>query len=287
MIVEKAFAKINIGLNIIGRRKDGYHDIDTIMQTIELHDVIKLEKTSGGISLVCNKPDLPGDRRNTAWKAAEVFFTRSTIDIESNGVRIDIRKNIPAEAGLGGGSSDAAAVLRAMNKLFGTKYGTDELIELAAMIGSDVPFLIEGGTARATGRGEIMEKLSDFSGINTVITVPDDCVSTSEAYSLFKNCFNPIHPDIDSLAANFTRHNLLSIKNLAGNTFESLIFPVKPLIEKTKHDILETNPLVCSMTGSGSAVFGLYDSEKSAYAAFKLLSKKYKTFITVTTGGIN
>ena len=287
MIVEKAFAKINIGLNIIGKRSDGYHDIDTVMQTIELHDVIKLEPTSGGISILCNNPYLPLDRRNTVWKAAEVFMQKAAMNINNNGIRIEIQKNIPSEAGLGGGSSDAAAVLRAMDKLFGTGYGPEELIELASMIGSDVPFLIEGGTVRAKGRGEMMEKLSDYSGIDTIIAMPDACVSTAEAYSLFSKCGNPFHPDIDSLAARLNDRNPVSIRNLVGNTFENLIFPLKPLIEKTKHDILETAPLVCSMTGSGSAVFGFYGSGEAACRAYEFLSAKYKTFITKTTGGVN
>ncbi|MBN1623458.1 MAG: 4-(cytidine 5'-diphospho)-2-C-methyl-D-erythritol kinase [Clostridia bacterium] len=287
MIIEKAFAKINIGLNIVGKRDDGYHDIDTIMQTIALHDVIRLKKRDCGITVFCDNPLIPVNEKNTAYQAARVFLARAGLDINSNGVTIEIQKNIPSEAGLGGGSSDAAAVLRAMNKLFCTKYGTSELIELALEIGSDVPFLVEGGTARAMGRGEIMVKMNDFANINTVIAMPGEGISTAEAYSLYVNCRNPLHPDIDSISKHMDSLKLMLLSGSIGNTFESLIFPVKPIIEKTKHDILETNPLACSLTGSGSAVYGIYDSEKAAQKAYEQLSEKYNAYITKTMGGVN
>jgi 4-diphosphocytidyl-2-C-methyl-D-erythritol kinase len=286
MIIEKAFAKINIGLNIVRKRDDGYHDIDTIMQTIALHDLIKLKKRECGIAVFCDNPLIPANDKNTTYQAARVFLARAGLDINSNGVTIEIQKNIPSEAGLGGGSSDAAAVLRAMNKLFCTNYGTSELIELASEIGSDVPFLVEGGTARAKGRGEIMVKMNDFSNINTVVAMPGEGVSTAEAYSFYARCRNPLHPDIDTIAKHLESGNPIFLSGLIGNTFEPLIFPIKPIIEKTKHDILETNPLACSMTGSGSAVYGLYGSEKAAHKAYKLLSENYNAYITKTIGGV-
>ena len=287
MIIEKAYAKINIGLNIVGPRDDGYHNIDTIMQTIELHDVIKLQKIKEGINIICDSPAIPMDNRNTAYKAAELFLKKAGLDSGNCGVKIEIQKNIPSEAGLGGGSSDAAAVLRAMNNLFCTNYGTEQLVKLASEIGSDVPFLIEGGTVRAKGRGEIMENLCVFSGVDIVIVMPGENVSTRQAYSMFATCESPFHPDINSIVERLNFENLKSLQGLVGNTFEGLIFPIKPIIEKTKHDILKTNPLICSMTGSGSAVYGIYESNKTALKAFEKLSEGYETYITKTIGGTN
>ena len=144
MIVENAYAKINIGLNIIGKRQDGFHDIDTIMQTVSLYDEVHLEKTAG-VSIFCSDLDIPSDETNTAYVAAEVFFKKSGINSLENGVFISIEKNIPPQSGLGGGSSDAAAVLRGLNTLYCTNYGTALLQELALKVGSDVPFCIKGG----------------------------------------------------------------------------------------------------------------------------------------------
>lgn len=287
MIVEKAYAKINIGLDIVGKRTDGYHNIDTIMQTIELHDTLSIEEVHSGICVSCSNPLIPIDGRNTAYKAAEVFFEKSGIDPTRVGVLIEIEKRIPCEAGLGGGSSDAAAVLCAMNKLFCTNYGTDTLLELALMVGSDVPFLMEGGTARAGGKGERLEKLVPFKGVHIVFVMPDETVSTAEAYSYFSSHGNPLHPDIGSIAANLDPKKPEKLAGLVGNTFECLILPVRPKIAQARHDILETAPLVCSMSGSGSAVYGLYDSSESAKRAYGILSDRYETYLTRTTGGVD
>ncbi|HRX42419.1 MAG TPA: 4-(cytidine 5'-diphospho)-2-C-methyl-D-erythritol kinase [Clostridia bacterium] len=286
MIVEKAYAKLNIGLDIIGKMSDGYHSIDTIMQTIELHDLVTADRIPSGILINCSKPDIPTDSRNTVYRAAEVFFAKSVLNTDMTGVRFHIEKNIPVQAGLGGGSSDAAAALRALNSLFCTGYGTDELIELASKVGSDVPFLIEGGTMRARGRGEQLEKMKDFKGISTVIVMPGESVSTPMAYSLFSGCKNPRHPDMDSLVQAIENMNVPFPDTQDMNTFESLIFPLKPLIEKAKHAILETNPFFCTMTGSGSAVYGFYRSEEDATKAYEVLSGRYDAYLTRTTGGV-
>lgn len=286
-MIEKAYAKINIGLDIVEKRKDGYHNIDTVMQTIALHDTIELTKTASGIEITCSNPNTPTDKTNTVYMAALAFYKKSEMRFSNSGISINIKKRIPSEAGLGGGSSDAAAVLRAMNKMFCTNYGTREMIELALQIGSDVPFLITGGTKRAKGRGEILMPVKSFEGVDTVIVMPNASVSTKQAYDMFKKHLNPEHPDIDKLIETISYKELSKISRLIGNTFESLVFPFEPIIEKAKHDIIKTSPLACSMTGSGSAVYGFYPSANDAKNAYKKLSGKYNTFITKTIGGIS
>lgn len=286
MIVEKAYAKINIGLDIVRKRPDGYHDIDTVMQTIALHDTVFVCSQEKGITVECDIPLVPTGKGNIAYKAASVFCSYSDIDTNENGIRVYIEKRIPMESGLGGGSSDAAAVLRALNTLFCTGYSTDILIKLASKVGSDVPFLIRGGTMRLVGKGEKLIETYDFSGIDVIIVMPDENVSTALAYSLFSKQDNPFHPDMDRLT-NLIQHKKAGLlSKVLGNTFESMVFSHKPSVEKALHDILETNPAACSMTGSGAAVYGLYDSIEDSGKAYDCLKDKYEIYMTKTLGGV-
>ena len=285
MIKETAYAKINIGLDIVERRPDGYHNIDTIMQAVSLGDEIYLEKAPG-ITIKCSDSTIPVNKSNTIYIAANAFFNKAGIDYQKNGVSVNLVKHIPSQAGLGGGSSDAAAMLRALNKLYCTNFSTSILRELALEVGSDVPFCIEGGTQRAKGRGEKLTVLSDFNNINIVIVMPDETVETAYAYSLYTRAESPVHPDMQTIEKTILEKNLKELENCMRNTFESLIFTVKPAIEKAKHDILETGALSASLTGSGAAVFGIYNSKDSAQLAYLSLSEKYKTYLTKTIGGI-
>ena len=285
MIKETAYAKINIGLDIVERRPDGYHNIDTIMQAVSLGDEIYLEKAPG-ITIKCSDSTIPVNKSNTIYIAANAFFNKAGIDYQKNGVSVNLVKHIPSQAGLGGGSSDAAAMLRALNKLYCTNFSTSILRELALEVGSDVPFCIEGGTQRAKGRGEKLTVLSDFNNINIVIVMPDETVETAYAYSLYTRAESPVHPDMQTIEKTILEKNLKELENCMRNTFESLIFTVKPAIEKAKHDILETGALSASLTGSGAAVFGIYNSKDSAQLAYLSLNEKYKTYLTKTIGGI-
>jgi len=285
MLKEIAYAKINIGLNIIEKRSDGYHNIDTIMQSITLFDEIILKK-SPGITIFCTDPDIPSGKTNTAYKAAESFFKRADIDFSETGIHIQIIKNIPSKAGLGGGSSDAAAVLRGLNKLYCTKYSTAILRELALEVGSDVPFCIEGGTQRALSRGEHLRKLPDFKNIDLVVLMPDESVETGYAYEMFSKTSSPYHPDMELIEKALKNNNLSEIGLHLGNTFESLVFPNKPLIEKAMHDILSMGSTACSMTGSGSAVYGFFQSEEDASKAFSKLKNSYYAYKAKTKGEI-
>lgn len=285
MVKETAYAKINIGLNIVEKRNDGYHNIDTIMQAISLGDEVSLEKAPG-VTIKCSDPSIPVYNSNTAYIAAISFFNRSKIDYMSNGVLINLVKHTPSQAGLGGGSSDAAAVLRGLNKLYCTNFSTSILRELALEIGSDVPFCIEGGTQRAKGRGEELTVLTAFKNINIVLIMPDESVETAYAYSLYCKAENPIHPNMSKIEKVIYEKNLRELSNHIGNSFEPLIFADKPVIEKAKHDILKTGAIVASMTGSGAAIFGIFNSLESAKRAYITLGKKYKTYLTKTIGGI-
>jgi len=286
MIKETAYAKINIGLDIVEKRSDGYHNIDTIMQAVSLGDEIYLKKALG-ITIECSNTDIPIDESNTAHKAAIAFFKKSNIDYQINGVSISIIKHIPSKAGLGGGSSDAAAVLRGLNKLYCTNFSTSILRELALEVGSDVPFCIEGGTQRAKGRGEELTVLPSFKGVNIVIIMPAETVETAYAYSMHSKTEEPVHPNMQLIETVVLKKNLHKLGNCIGNTFEPLVFPGKPTIEKAKHDIIDTGAVIVSMTGSGAAVFGVYDSHDTAQTAYLKLNKKYKTYLTKTIGGID
>ena len=282
MIVEKAYAKINIGLDIVGKRPDGYHDIDTVVQTVGLHDTVYVDRQQKGISVECDNPLVPSGVGNIAYKAARVFLAA----IGDGGVSVYIEKRIPMEAGLGGGSSDAASVIRALNRLFGSGFGTEDLLKLASEVGSDVPFLIKGGTMRLLGKGERLMETGDFSGIDTIIVMPGERVSTAWAYSLFSESTDILHPDMDKLTHLLDHGKAGLLDGIMGNTFEGLVMPFKPGIGKAMHDILETNPSACSMTGSGAALYGLYDSAKDAAGAYDYLKDRYETYITKTVGGV-
>ena len=285
MIKEVAYAKINIGLDIVDVRPDGYHNIDTIMQTVSLFDEVHLEKAAG-VSVYCSNPDIPSDETNTAYKAAAVFLKKAGLDSSETGVSISIEKNIPPQSGLGGGSSDAAAVLRGLNNLYCTNYGTSILEELALKIGSDVPFCISGGTQRAGGKGEILIKLPLFIGLYAVVVMPDEIVNTAHAYSLFRHSKTVVHPDMGATAYALGEKNLSLLGAVIGNTFEGLVFPEKRAIEKVRHDILVTGAPVVLMTGSGAAVYGLYSSFEEANLAYIELNRNYRSYLVETIRGV-
>lgn len=283
MVREKAYAKTNLGLAVLGRREDGYHDIDTVMQSVSLHDVIILEKADR-ITISCNDASIPVDWRNTAYKAASAFFEETCP--ENCGVSIAIEKNIPQKAGLGGGSSDAAAVLRGLNKLYGANYGTDKLRQLGLKVGSDVPFSITGGTCRVRGRGELLEPLNPLKDLWVVIAMPDETVETAWAYSLFnENDFN-LNPDMDTVADAIRDNDIERLALGIENVFERKVTPFKPSIANAVRDILSTEALAASMTGSGAGVFGLYGTRARAMAAEKELGKIYDVFLCRTTGEV-
>ena len=273
-IYEGALAKINLTLDVLGKRGDGYHDLQSIMQTISIRDDITLHLGTGEPwKLVCDKDWVPTDERNLAWKAAKVFF--ETLGKDPNGLAIEIVKRIPGEAGLGGGSADAGAVLRALNRYYDSPLSVYALCELGAQVGSDVPFCTLCGTAMVEGRGERLRKLPDIPEMFFVVCKPDFSVSTPELYQKLDETAIAHRPDQRAMEAAIAKGDLAEIADKLGNVFEPVVI--------SQH--LELNYIISllnsygsygqQMTGSGSAVFGIFDSFEYAAVACTMLKDNY------------
>lgn len=275
----KAYAKINLGLDITGKREDGYHELKTIMQQIDLYDVIKLyaEAETGGsndrgqILISCNDSMVPADERNLAYKAARLLFDEFDI---TDAVLIEIEKNIPVSAGLAGGSTDAAAVLKGVNEYFGLGLSLEELIERGVKLGADVPFCIMGGTAYAGGIGEEIYPLETPEEYIVLVAVPDTRVSTKWAYNAYDEIAgggNVRHPDIDQLRAAIEMEDFGCIPEFLGNVLEYATIPEYPIISKVKSTIMQNGAAGALMSGSGPSVYGLFMDEEKAARAFDVL----------------
>lgn len=255
-----ACAKINLALDITGRREDGYHLLRTVMQSVSLCDRVALAAAERGkIEVKCDGPDVPGGPDNTVFRAAEAFFQRTGI---GGGARFQIRKQIPRQAGLGGGSADAAAALRLLDRRFGAGLSARELREIGLKVGADVPFCVEGGTALAGGIGEELEPLPALPPCAIVICKPGRGVSTREAYEAFDHSGQSGSFFADSAAEALHSGSLSAVAGSLGNAFEAAC-PV-PEVRRIEEAMLSRGALGACMTGSGSAVFGLFASENSA-----------------------
>jgi len=280
----KAFAKVNLCLDIIGKREDGYHLLETVMQSIGIYDTVYVKRVSDGkITVDCDKIDIPQES-NIAYKAAKTFFNEINAD-NTAGAYIKIKKNIPSKAGLGGGSADAAAVLVALNKLYCAKLSDTELCKIGAKIGADVPFCICGGTQLARGIGEILTVLPDFSGVYLVVAKGNDGVSTKEAYEEFDSKTDIVKPRLDKVTDAISNADALQLKGRLVNVFEQVTCAsdVAEISEKMR----QNGAVDSAMTGSGSAVFGVFTGLKSAKKCAKKLGKEYpfvKVCKTVNSG---
>ena len=255
MITEKAFAKINLTLSVGEKRKDGYHDIDSVMHSISLHDKITLEK-SGEISLSVTKGSAPSGQENLMWKAAELFFAETGI---SGGVRMELEKHIPAQAGLGGGSSDAAAVLRGLNRLMKTGLSAEELSDMGKRIGADVPFCITGGCCRCRGIGEQLTKVPGWNGLPLVIVRPSVAVETGKAYAVLDRAEKQTENKTDTCIRALEEKDRKKLSESLSNDFEKALFAEETVLEETSRRLaLFSRPLL--MTGSGSAFFVIAES---------------------------
>jgi 4-diphosphocytidyl-2-C-methyl-D-erythritol kinase len=278
----QAYAKINLGLDITGRREDGYHDLKTIMQQIELCDVIKLyfeaeisgSEEPGQILISCDNTTIPADETNLAYKAAKLLFDEFLI---TDSVLIDIEKRIPMTAGLAGGSTDAAAVLKGVNEYLGLGLSDEELIERGVKLGADVPFCIMGGTAYAEGVGEKLIPLGPLDDMTVLVAVPDTRVSTKWAYSNFDKLElqgEIRHPDVDQLKAAIEMEDFGCVPDFLGNVLESATIPEYPIITKVKETMMRNGAAGALMSGSGPSVYGLFVDEEKAAAAFDALASK-------------
>ncbi len=276
MIKVTAFAKINLYLEVIGKREDGYHEIDSIMQSVSLFDAVSVLRTESGIEIASSELRIPKDKTNTAYRAAEVFIDRTGI---KGGVAIEIAKKIPIAAGLAGGSADAAAVLFGMNKMFGAGLSESDLITLAAEVGSDVAFCLTGGTCRCRGRGELVDKMTDLPLTWLILVKPDFSVSTKWVYDNFDLVFIKEHRLVDV-------HTPLSAIHLY-NDLEKVVVPKYPEVGEIKKKLVRLGCLQAEMSGSGPTVFGMAKDEASAKKVFSEIKKEYaQSFLvrTVSTG---
>ena len=257
----KARAKLNLCLDITGLREDGYHLIDSVMTSTDLYDDLTLEKTdSSGFAVSSSARFLPTDRRNVAVKAANALA--ALYGRESFDARLFIKKNIPTQAGLGGGSADAAAVLLGLRELFSLDISDEKLRELGASVGADVPFCLAGGCARVGGIGELIKPLPRLSGCRFVIVMPRYGTSTKEAFARCDGGARLLHPDTDAVEKAVRENDVPALAENLGNVFEQLVDA--PDTEKIKAVLLTRGALGASLTGSGSAVFGLFPDIGSA-----------------------
>ncbi len=273
----KAPAKINLSLDVLGKRPDGYHELSTVMQTVDLYDEITLtQNDSGAVTVSCDYEGVPCDDRNICAKAAYRFFDYCRLPV--SGVHIDIQKTIPTQAGLAGGSSDGAAVIVGMNYLFNTKLSPKEMLDIGERVGADVPFCMEGGTKLCTGIGGTMKKVPSLHGVQIVICKPDTVsVSTAEAYqkvdALAKH---PCYTD-EMVKALYTR-DMFTICATIFNDFE-LALQI-PEVNEIKKIMLGCKARGAGMSGSGSAVFAIFTSERKAKQCVEALKADYpKTFL--------
>ena len=277
----KSLAKINLGLDVLGRRENGYHDVRMVMQSIYLHDEVKIEKKRReGIEIVSNLRFLPIGEGNIAYKAAHMLIEEFSLE---GGVRITLNKHIPVAAGLAGGSSNAAAVLFGMNRLFRLGLSKEELMERGVTLGADVPYCVMRGTVLAEGIGEILTPLPACPKCHVLIAKPPISVSTKLVYEKLDSHEIEDHPDIDGIIDGLKAHDIEKVASSMGNVLEKVTIEEYPVIEQIKNVMKEQGALNAMMSGSGPTVFGIYDSkEKARKAAAKIREKQLAKQVYVT-----
>jgi len=276
-VEEKAYAKINLVLNIGDLRPDGYHDIQTIMQSLELHDDVTVEQTGGtGITVTASVDTIPTDESNLAAKAVKAFAAKT--GVPADGLSIHIEKRIPVAAGLGGGSSDAAATLRALNVLYETNLSVDELAEIGIEVGSDVPFCVHGGCAYVEGKGDMVVPTTPMPQCIIVIGKPDLAISTEKMYQRFDQAELPQRADhTPEIMLGLRWENLKAVAESVGNAFEQVLMKnERNTVDMMKEVMNQFGTLGTAMTGSGPAVFGIFDNELYARVASETLRQRLK-----------
>ncbi len=273
-LYEGAFAKLNLTLDVLQKREDGYHDIKSVMQAVSIRDDIEIDVgTTAPWVLSCDAEGVPCDSQNLAWKAAELFF--KTTGKDPDGIAIRITKRIPMEAGLAGGSADAAAVLRALNRHYGSPFSILALAELGAQIGSDVPFCVLCGTAMAEGRGERLRKLPDMPECFFVVCKPEFSSSTPELYRKLDNSVIGRRPDHSAIESALLSGNLGKIANNLCNVFDPLVTQEHMELNYIKSIFNSYGAIGYQMTGSGSAVFAIVDNFEYAAVICTMLRDNY------------
>ncbi len=278
----QAFAKINLGLDVLGKREDGYHEVRMIMQTIRMYDQLDMRKSvEPGIHLTTNKKYIPVDENNLVWRAAKLMMDTCGI-IE--GVSIHLHKVIPVAAGMAGGSSDAAATLVGMNRLFHCGLSKEKLMELGVQIGADVPYCVLRGTALAEGIGEKLTVLPPMPDCWILIGKPGISVSTKYVYTTLDLNTDTVHPDIDGMKKALEDGNLYGITERMGNVLQDVTIPAYPEVERIKEQMKTLGAMNAMMSGSGPTVFGIFDNEEKAQEACQKLWESgscQQVFLTV------
>ncbi len=260
----KAYAKINLGLDVLGKLENGYHEVKMVMQTVGICDVLELKRSGSGIVVTTDSGELPTDENNLIFKAAKLMRERYHI---ADGIRIHLAKNIPIAAGMAGGSTDAAATLKGINRMFELGATPEELMELGVKIGADVPYCVLGGTALAEGIGEKLTALTPVPKCTLLVAKPDINVSTKYVYEHLDAAENLKHPDIDGMVEAIALGSLQGILERFGNVLETVTIPAYPVIARIKERMLSLGSVGSLMSGSGPTVFGVYLDKATAQTA--------------------
>ncbi len=272
---EEAFAKINLTLDVLFLRPDGYHEVDMVMQSVSLADSLTITpRDETGLSLQSGRSDLPTDDGNLAMRAARCFL--KAIGNEEQGLILELHKRIPVCAGTAGGSSDAAAVLRALNRMFGQPFSQQQLQSLGEAIGSDVPYCVLGGTARAQGRGEVLTTLPSLPPCWIVLCKPDFGISTPELFRRIDAVPAQYHPDTEGMLAALAAQDLSQIAQKLGNAFEAVLpQAAQNQVQAIKNRLKDCGALGACMSGTGPTVFGIFEQERAAKEAVLALTQTY------------
>ena len=268
----KGYAKVNLTLDVLSKRPDGYHDISTIMRTVDIFDTVEISLTEEGIELSTSVDFLPTDEKNIAYRAAKALLSEAGIE---KGVKIHITKNIPCGAGMGGGSADGAAVLVLLNKLLGSPVSIEKLLEIGAKIGADVPFCIMCGTYLAEGIGEVLTKVSAKGSIPVVVVKPEVSISTPLMYKKLDEREIEKRPDTNAMIEALEEGNGERVAKLLYNVMEDAAAEEHPIILKIKEELISKGAINAIMTGSGSAVFGIFKTSAEADKCAKELSSSF------------
>ena len=285
-VSRKAYAKINIGLDVLRRREDGYHELKMIMQTVDICDDLLFERTAQpGIVIRTDHEELPVDGNNLIYKAADLLFQEKGI---TEGVKITLTKRIPIAAGMAGGSSDAAAAMHGLNELFRMGYSIRELQEFGVKLGADIPYCLVGGTMLSEGIGEILTPLPTPPECFLVVAKPDINVSTGFVYGNLHAESLTYHPDIDGMVEALRAGNLSGITDRLGNVLETVTIKEYPVIEEIKELLRKMEAENALMSGSGPSVFGIFKKKETAESAARAVEERQlakQIFVTTFYNG--
>ena len=281
-ITKEAHAKINLGLDVLRKREDGYHEVKMIMQTIGLCDTLTFEMTKeNDIVIESDSGKLPLDEHNLIYKAARVFFEETG---QAFGIKIFLNKRIPIAAGMAGGSTDAAATFLALNEISGQPLSMEKLLEISVKVGADVPYCIMGGTALSEGIGDILTPLTPLRDVYILIAKPPVNVSTGFVYGNLKITEETVHPDIDGIIDAMKANDAAKVSTLMSNVLETVTAPAYPVIRDLENIMMNNGALGSIMSGSGPTVFGIFENEAWAKKAGEQCENAVKdVFCSVTT----